>query len=58
MGVRKRGKDDQPDAEAVDAHVPVDLGIGDPDRIGDKLLPGLSGSIADGELQREQESEE
>ena len=52
-GRQERGEDDQPETEAVDAHVIVDFGILDPDEVGDELLAGLAGLKSEGEPERE-----
>ena len=39
---QERGKNDQPQAQAIDADVIVNLRILDPDHVGDELLAGLA----------------
>ena len=61
-GSQERRQNDQPEAQTVDADMPVDLGIGDPNRVTDELLAGLSRLISrsqpQGEHKREQRDAE
>ncbi len=49
------GQNHEPQAEAVDADVPVDFGTGNPDVIGDELLSGLAALETIHQTQRENE---
>ena len=49
------GEHDQPDRDAVDAHVVVDVGAGDPGSVDFKLKTRLSGDKVGGQVQSEAE---
>jgi hypothetical protein len=52
------GEHDQPDRDAVHAHVVVDVGAGDPGIVDFKLKAGLPGNEVRGQMQRKAERRE